>query len=111
MIFMFSCAARIGMGPVYVIYGVGRFCMESDEWGTGRFSNFFSGKFGVSLISLKYANGLRNGANSDTHRCKQLTEHGEERCIKLREVAGFSAVRTIFQIVGPRKILHCLLGK
>lgn len=39
MIFMFSCAARIGMGPVYVIYGVGRFCMESDEWGTGRFSN------------------------------------------------------------------------
>ena len=63
------------------------------------------------LISLKYANGLRNGANSDTHRCKQLTEHGEERCIKLREVAGFSAVRTIFQIVGPRKILHCLLGK
>ena len=53
------------------------------------------------LISLKYANGLRNGANSDTHRCKQLTEHGEERCIKLREVAGFSAVRTIFQIVGP----------
>ena len=32
------------------------------------------------------------------------------RCIKLREVAGFSAVRTIFQIVGPRKILHCLLG-
>ena len=64
-----------------------------------------------SLISLKYANGLRNGANSDTHRCKQLTEHGEERCIKLREVAGFSAVRTIFQIVGPRKILHCLLGK
>ena len=59
------------------------------------------------LISLKYANGLRNGANSDTHRCKQLTEHGEERCIKLREVAGFSAVRTIFQIVGPRKILHC----
>ena len=63
------------------------------------------------LISLKYANGLRNGANSDTHRCKQLTEHGEERCIKLREIAGFSAVRTIFQIVGPRKILHCLLGK
>ena len=63
------------------------------------------------LISLKYANGLRNGANSDTHRCKQLTEHGEERCNKLREVAGFSAVRTIFQIVGPRKILHCLLGK
>ena len=63
------------------------------------------------LISLKYANGLRNGANSDTHRCKQLTEHGEELCIKLREVAGFSAVRTIFQIVGPRKILHCLLGK
>ena len=63
------------------------------------------------MISLKYANGLRNGANSDTHRCKQLTEHGEERCIKLREVAGFSAVRTIFQIVGPRKILHCLLGK
>ena len=61
----------------------------------------------VGLISLKYANGLRNGANSDTHRCKQLTEHGEERCIKLREVAGFSAVRTIFQIVGPRKILHC----
>ena len=53
------------------------------------------------MISLKYANGLRNGANSDTHRCKQLTEHGEERCIKLREVAGFSAVRTIFQIVGP----------
>ena len=48
MIFMFSCAARIGMGPVYVIYGVGRLCMESDEWGTGRFSNFFSGKFGVS---------------------------------------------------------------
>ena len=44
-------------------------------------------------------------------QCKQLTEHGEERCIKLREVAGFSAVRTIFQIVGPRKILHCLLGK
>ncbi|MFR8814417.1 MAG: hypothetical protein ACLVFZ_00165 [Parasutterella sp.] len=37
------------------------------------------------MISLKYANGLRNGANSDTHRCKQLTEHGEERCIKLRE--------------------------
>lgn len=74
-------------------------------------------KFGINsihcwqLISLKYANGLRNGANSDTHRCKQLTEHGEERCIKLREVAGFSAVRTIFQIVGPRKILHCLLGK
>ena len=66
---------------------------------------------GCLLISLKYANGLRNGANSDTHRCKQLTEHGEERCIKLREVAGFSAVRTIFQIVGPRKILHCLLGK
>lgn len=65
----------------------------------------------VMMISLKYANGLRNGANSDTHRCKQLTEHGEERCIKLREVAGFSAVRTIFQIVGPRKILHCLLGK
>lgn len=65
----------------------------------------------TTLISLKYANGLRNGANSDTHRCKQLTEHGEERCIKLREVAGFSAVRTIFQIVGPRKILHCLLGK
>ena len=65
----------------------------------------------VYVISLKYANGLRNGANSDTHRCKQLTEHGEERCIKLREVAGFSAVRTIFQIVGPRKILHCLLGK
>ena len=65
----------------------------------------------LKLISLKYANGLRNGANSDTHRCKQLTEHGEERCIKLREVAGFSAVRTIFQIVGPRKILHCLLGK
>lgn len=65
----------------------------------------------LGLISLKYANGLRNGANSDTHRCKQLTEHGEERCIKLREVAGFSAVRTIFQIVGPRKILHCLLGK
>ena len=65
----------------------------------------------TELISLKYANGLRNGANSDTHRCKQLTEHGEERCIKLREVAGFSAVRTIFQIVGPRKILHCLLGK
>ena len=65
----------------------------------------------LSLISLKYANSLRNGANSDTHRCKQLTEHGEERCIKLREVAGFSAVRTIFQIVGPRKILHCLLGK
>ena len=64
-----------------------------------------------TVISLKYANGLRNGANSDTHRCKQLTEHGEERCIKLREVAGFSAVRTIFQIVGPRKILHCLLGK
>lgn len=64
-----------------------------------------------TMISLKYANGLRNGANSDTHRCKQLTEHGEERCIKLREVAGFSAVRTIFQIVGPRKILHCLLGK
>ena len=70
--------------------------------------------FGIGgdfVISLKYANGLRNGANSDTHRCKQLTEHGEERCIKLREVAGFSAVRTIFQIVGPRKILHCLLGK
>ena len=66
---------------------------------------------GPYLISLKYANGLRNGANSDTHRCKQLIEHGEERCIKLREVAGFSAVRTIFQIVGPRKILHCLLGK
>ena len=66
---------------------------------------------GLGLISLKYANGLRIGANSDTHRCKQLTEHGEERCIKLREVAGFSAVRTIFQIVGPRKILHCLLGK
>ena len=66
---------------------------------------------GSFVISLKYANGLRNGANSDTHRCKQLTEHGEERCIKLREVAGFSAVRTIFQIVGPRKILHCLLGK
>lgn len=66
---------------------------------------------GCDVISLKYANGLRNGANSDTHRCKQLTEHGEERCIKLREVAGFSAVRTIFQIVGPRKILHCLLGK
>ena len=66
---------------------------------------------GLNVISLKYANGLRNGANSDTHRCKQLTEHGEERCIKLREVAGFSAVRTIFQIVGPRKILHCLLGK
>ena len=65
----------------------------------------------AKMISLKYANGLRNGANSDTHRCKQLTEHGEERCIKLREVAGFSAVRTIFQIVGPRKILHCLLGK
>ena len=65
----------------------------------------------LNVISLKYANGLRNGANSDTHRCKQLTEHGEERCIKLREVAGFSAVRTIFQIVGPRKILHCLLGK
>lgn len=65
----------------------------------------------LRMISLKYANGLRNGANSDTHRCKQLTEHGEERCIKLREVAGFSAVRTIFQIVGPRKILHCLLGK
>ena len=65
----------------------------------------------TKVISLKYANGLRNGANSDTHRCKQLTEHGEERCIKLREVAGFSAVRTIFQIVGPRKILHCLLGK
>lgn len=65
----------------------------------------------AKVISLKYANGLRNGANSDTHRCKQLTEHGEERCIKLREVAGFSAVRTIFQIVGPRKILHCLLGK
>lgn len=65
----------------------------------------------IPLISLKYANGLRNGANSDTHRCKQLTEHGEERCNKLREVAGFSAVRTIFQIVGPRKILHCLLGK
>ena len=65
----------------------------------------------LKVISLKYANGLRNGANSDTHRCKQLTEHGEERCIKLREVAGFSAVRTIFQIVGPRKILHCLLGK
>ena len=65
----------------------------------------------LKMISLKYANGLRNGANSDTHRCKQLTEHGEERCIKLREVAGFSAVRTIFQIVGPRKILHCLLGK
>ena len=65
----------------------------------------------TEMISLKYANGLRNGANSDTHRCKQLTEHGEERCIKLREVAGFSAVRTIFQIVGPRKILHCLLGK
>jgi hypothetical protein len=65
----------------------------------------------MPVISLKYANGLRNGANSDTHRCKQLTEHGEERCIKLREVAGFSAVRTIFQIVGPRKILHCLLGK
>ena len=65
----------------------------------------------VTVISLKYANSLRNGANSDTHRCKQLTEHGEERCIKLREVAGFSAVRTIFQIVGPRKILHCLLGK
>ena len=43
------------------------------------------------MISLKYANGLRNGANSDTHRCKQLTEHGEELCIKLREVAGFSA--------------------
>ena len=39
MIFMFSCAARIGMGPVYVIYGVGRFCMESDEWGTGRFTS------------------------------------------------------------------------
>ena len=39
-----------------------------------------------SLISLKYANGLRNGANSDTHRCKQLTEHGEERCIKLRNL-------------------------
>ena len=57
------------------------------------------------MISLKYANGLRNGANSDTHRCKQLTEHGEERCIKLREVAVFSAVRTTFQIVGPRKIL------
>ena len=68
--------------------------------------------FGITaVISLKYANGLRNGANSDTHRCKQLTEHGEERCIKLKEVAGFSAVRTIFQIVGPRKILHCLLGK
>ena len=67
--------------------------------------------FDFMLISLKYANGLRIGANSDTHRCKQLTEHGEERCIKLREVAGFSAVRTIFQIVGPRKILHCLLGK
>ncbi len=67
--------------------------------------------YAFNLISLKYANGLRNGANSDTHRCKQLTEHGEERCIKLREVAGFSAVRTIFQIVGPRKILHCLLGK
>jgi len=65
----------------------------------------------LNVISLKYANGLRNGANSDTHRCKQLTEHGEERCNKLREVAGFSAVRTIFQIVGPRKILHCLLGK
>ena len=68
-------------------------------------------KANSQVISLKYANGLRNGANSDTHRCKQLTEHGEERCIKLREVAGFSAVRTIFQIVGPRKILHCLLGK
>lgn len=69
------------------------------------------GSFVIGKLSLKYANGLRNGANSDTHRCKQLTEHGEERCIKLREVAGFSAVRTIFQIVGPRKILHCLLGK
>ena len=72
---------------------------------------FVLGKASLRVISLKYANGLRNGANSDTHRCKQLTEHGEERCIKLREVAGFSAVRTIFQIVGPRKILHCLLGK
>ena len=77
-------------------------------------NKFFTKKGDVFIdimISLKYANGLRNGANSDTHRCKQLTEHGEERCIKLREVAGFSAVRTIFQIVGPRKILHCLLGK
>lgn len=64
-----------------------------------------------NILPGEDANGLRNGANSDTHRCKQLTEHGEERCIKLREVAGFSAVRTIFQIVGPRKILHCLLGK
>ena len=75
-----------------------------------KFRHEIQGRLG-KLISLKYANGLRNGANSDTHRCKQLTEHGEERCIKLREVAGFSAVRTIFQIVGPRKILHCLLGK
>ena len=74
-------------------------------------TSYRSSKGRRKLISLKYANGLRNGANSDTHRCKQLTEHGEERCIKLREVAGFSAVRTIFQIVGPRKILHCLLGK
>ena len=78
---------------------------------SGNLENLDEIKNASNLISLKYANGLRNGANSDTHRCKQLTEHGEERCIKLREVAGFSAVRTIFQIVGPRKILHCLLGK
>ena len=90
---------------------------RSDEHGKyRRKKSQFVGQFAIAfddvvVISLKYANGLRNGANSDTHRCKQLTEHGEERCIKLREVAGFSAVRTIFQIVGPRKILHCLLGK
>ena len=82
-----------------------------DRYGSLSRNLFFALVIAYILISLKYANSLRNGANSDTHRCKQLTEHGEERCIKLREVAGFSAVRTIFQIVGPRKILHCLLGK
>ena|GEM_PF-3276714 len=96
-------AEKVLLGKLGLKFGKEYF-FEYDE-------NYVSSFPNPSLISLKYANGLRNGANSDTHRCKQLTEHGEERCIKLREVAGFSAVRTIFQIVGPRKILHCLLGK
>ena len=30
------------------------------------------GSFVIGKLSLKYANGLRNGANSDTHRCHFL---------------------------------------
>ena len=48
MILMLLCGAPIGMSPINVLYGVGRFCKESDERSTGRFRKFFSGKFCVS---------------------------------------------------------------